>query len=99
MQEGLEIVRQSRVFVEYMLKSFDYVSPRTTTLILNMFAVLAIIDFESHRFVQILASLLSSLLVDINKFNLVADVIGSGDLIRNLTKVEIKNVSFFFCLI
>jgi hypothetical protein len=47
--EGVEIVKQSRVFVEYMLKSFDYVSPRTTTLILNMFAVLAIIDFESHK--------------------------------------------------
>jgi hypothetical protein len=53
-QEGVEIVKQSRVFVEYMLKCFDYVSSRTTTLILNMFAVLAIIDFESHKFVLFL---------------------------------------------
>jgi hypothetical protein len=48
-KEGFEVVKQTKSFVELILKSYDYVSSRTKIMILNFIAVLSLVDVEIHR--------------------------------------------------
>jgi len=42
-------VKQTKSFVDLILKSYEFVSSRTKIMILNFIAVLSLVDVEIHR--------------------------------------------------